>query len=109
MGMDASAKLVYGIDFGDERPDFLGDYKGDLYDWAEEKEQAKVMKPVYYMFEGDTILAVKGYSHAADYSVKEITSFDVDPIKEEAFKEALRAAGVENPQPKWLLAVRVSF
>jgi hypothetical protein len=109
MGMDAYAKLVYGIDFGDERPDFLGDYDGDLYDWAEEKEQSKVMLPVRYMFEGDTILAVRGYSHSADYTVKEIKSFDVDPDKEERFKEALRKAGIENPQPRWLLAVRVSF
>lgn len=109
MGMDASAKLVYGIDFDEERPAFMGDYDGSLADWAEEKPQSRVMQAARYLFEGETILAVRGYVFEADYSARPIKTLTVDPDREEAFKEALRALGYENPQPQWLLACRVTF
>ena len=107
MGMHASAFLAYGIDFGDEQPDFLGDYDGDLTEWAE-SETDEAVTPCPYFVDGHLVLAVKDHVFDADYGslTTEIDSLQVDAEKVEAFKSALVAAGYANPEPRWLLSFR---
>jgi hypothetical protein len=106
MGMDASGILAYGIDFGDETPAFVGDYKGGLKQWARDKGRA--FDVVSHGYGHETILAVKGYSYSASYGTEEFDHLTVDLKAVEAFKSALIAAGYDNPRPKWILAVEVS-
>jgi hypothetical protein len=105
MGMHATGHLAFGIDFGEDKPDFLKDYDGELYDWVEEDPQCDAIESVAYFVDGHTILAVKDHVIDADYSslVTEITDLDVDEEQVQAFKDALIAAGYPNPEPKWLL------
>jgi hypothetical protein len=109
MGMDATALLAYGIDFEDQRPSFLGDYDGEIDEWAEDDERSEFMEPVHHEYGHEVILAVKGYVHEASYGTEEIESLEVDPVAKQAFIDALVEAGYENPQPKWILAVEVSY
>lgn len=104
MSMSASAFLAYGINFGEDKPGFLADYDGELYEWAEENDEAIESLP--YFVDGYTVLAVPGHVHDADYGslVTEIENLDVDAAKVDAFKQALIEAGYPNPQPKWLLS-----
>ena len=106
MGMDAYGILAYGIDFGDEAPAFVGDYKGGLRQWAEDR--GRVFEVVTHGYGHETILAVKGYSFSASYGTKEFETLNVDLKAVEAFKSALISAGYENPHLKWILAVEVS-
>lgn len=106
MGMDAYGILAYGIDFEDKTPAFVGDYKGGLRQWA--RDRGRAFEVVTHGYGQETILAVKGYSYSADYGTKKFNTLTVDSDAEEAFKAALVAAGYENPQPKWILAVEVS-
>jgi hypothetical protein len=108
MGMEASAFLAYGIDFGEERPEFLSDFDGDLEEWVYENAD-DVIEPLFYFVDGHTVLAVKDHVRNSDYSslVTEIDSLDVDAVKVEAFKAALVAAGYANPEPRWLLAFSI--
>lgn len=104
MGMDPKGYLAYGIDFGEEKPAFIGSFDGDLAEWAY-SEAGGIIEPLHYFVDGHVVLAVPDHVHTADYGslVTDIESLDVDPAKLRAYKEALTAAGYPDPQPGWLL------
>jgi hypothetical protein len=107
MGMHASGFLAYGIDFGEEKPDFLSDFDGEIDEWVYE-HAGDVIEPVLYFVDGHTVLAVKDHVRNADYDslLTDINDLHVDPAKLEAFKAALVDAGYPNPEPRWLLGFR---
>jgi hypothetical protein len=108
MGVDASAHLIYGIDFGDTTPDGIKDNQR-FADWIDSGEADPILVYVNHSWGEKTIVGVKGHKHTSDYKPKVITSLDVNPERVERFKKALIAIGVENPQPQWLLTDDVTF
>lgn len=109
MGMDATAYLAYGVDVGADRPAGLSADYETLYDWTRNSQVSRFVRTVRYFCEGETILAVQGTVRSTDYSPKVVSGFEVDAVKVEGFKEALKSIGIDNPEPKWLLALEMSF
>lgn len=125
MGVSSDGLLVYGIDLGEEMPDFLVDHE-DLDDllltegkqpkYGEEGHDFKSQRtylenqPVEMTFYCSYdcpmhILSVRGTEKSVNRGyVEEITSLEVDPDKRQKFIEWCLAHGIANPEPKWLLA-----
>lgn len=125
MGVSSDGLLVYGIDLGEEKPEFLDDYEdmdelllaeGNQPQWGEDghdfdKQRAFLATcpadltlycsydyPMYILSVRDTNTTVnRGY-------VEEIENLSVDENKRVQFVAWCEAHGIENPQPKWLLA-----
>lgn len=58
---------------------------------------------------GETILAVQGTVRKADCTPEIVGDLTVDRVKVEGFKEALRSIGIDDAEPKWLLALQLNF
>ncbi len=107
--MDATAYLAYGVDIGADRPKGLpADYE-TVYDWTRNSQISRFVRRVRYFCEDEIILAVQGTVRSADGSPKVVSGFEVDADKVEGFKAALKSIGIDNPEPKWLLAFEMNF
>ena len=125
MGVSSDGLLVYGIDLGEESPAFLdedqefddlllteggqpqyGDEGHDFKDQWAYLEQQPVKLTLYCSYDYPMhILSVLGTEVSVNRGyVEEITSLDVDAEKRSQFIEWCKAHGIENPEPKWLLA-----
>jgi hypothetical protein len=125
MSTSTNGILVFGIDFDESLPEFMGN-ETDFEDFL----QVELKLPMYgsagYSYEEKSkkietcpanlvihcsydypmyILALRGTEKTAHrgYPV-EITSLEIAPERLEAFKDWCKAHGIENPEPKWLLA-----
>lgn len=124
MGVSSNGILVFGIDLGEEEPDFLEGQDGfDSYlnglsglpSWGEAGHSFKDQQAfrdscpadmtLYCSYEYPMfILSVRG-TETTVYrgSVEEITSLEVDAEKVAAFKAWCAERGIEGQEPKWLL------
>jgi hypothetical protein len=108
MGVEASAHLIYGIDFGDRVPKGIGEHDS-LGDWIDSGDAGRDLVYVKHYFGDKTIVGVKGHLRTSEYEPIEITSLDVNPEAVERFKKKMIEIGIENPQPRWLLTDDVTF
>lgn len=125
MGFSSDGILVYGIDLGEEKPEFLGEYEDmdDLlmtegwqpqygeegHDFKKQREfleRQPVDLTMYCSYDCPMyILSVRGTETSVSRGyVTEIASLDVDVDKRAAFISWCQAHGIKNPEPKWLLA-----
>lgn len=125
MGVSSDGILVYGIDLGEEKPEFLDDFEdldellladGNQPQWGDpghdfNKQWAFLATcpadmTMYCSYECPMyILSMRGTKKdVARGYVEEISSLDVDADKRAAFIAWCIAHGIENPEPKWLLA-----
>lgn len=125
MGVSSDGILVYGIDLGEEKPAFLDDYEdmdellmaeGGQTQWGEPGHDFKkqwaflatcpVVLTLYCSYDYPMyIMAVRGTETSVNRGyVEEITSLSVSEEKNDAFIAWCLAHGIENPEPKWLLA-----
>ncbi|MGX1786872.1 hypothetical protein ACWIGM_09060 [Bosea sp. NPDC055332] len=124
MGVSSDGLLVYGIDLGDEKPEFLGshddmdeflDEQSGLPTWGEDGHSFNAQSDYRDKCPADLtrycsydypmhILAVRGTeSRVSRGYVTEIETLSVDPEKVEAFKAWCADHGIEDAEPKWLL------
>lgn len=125
MGISSDGILVYGIDLGEEKPEFLGDHEdmdellmaeGSQPQWGDEGHDFKKQWAFLATCPADLtmycsydypmyILSVRGTKKdVARGYVEEVESLSVDDAKRDEFIAWCEAHGIENPQPKWLLA-----
>ena len=126
MGTSSNGTLVFGIDMGEEWPEFLEDYEGNFDDylegvsglpkWGEPGHEFQAQWAyrdscpadivLYCSYECPMyILAVRGTETTVHRGyVEEINSLAVDEDRLIAFKAWCVERGIENPEPKWLLA-----
>lgn len=125
MGISSDGILVFGIDLGEEQPEFMGECDGfddymdsqnGLPQWGEVGHDWDATHAFRNSYPASMtlhcsydypmhILAVPGTETTAYRgSPKEIEFLSVSDEKVDAFKAWCVEHGIEDPEPKWLLA-----
>lgn len=124
MGVSSVGLLVFGIDLGEDEPEFWGDHN-DMDDFLDSESglptygcpgydyeklsanRKKCPADVIFYCSYDYpmhILAVRGTERRVSRGyVKEIETLSVEPEKVEAFKAWCADHGIADAEPKWLL------